>query len=266
MVIGGLQHRAATSFTPAKIDKYEATKAYREQGIVWVCPTRGQVHTNVAVSWVSMQWPMNQFRSPLIATEGMEVAVAYNVLIRAAMDRNRLRKVYVRDFADAFADAPFILTCEEDNVLPGDTVPRLMTTMFKCPDCGDEVKLNGKCVNGHRGYDAVSGLYWLKSDPPMPMAFGTPNGSYRHLDFKPRSVSAAVKNGTVIEVNGIAMGCALWRKSLFKRVSRPWFRTTPTNTQDLYFCTKAKREAHARFAVDCGLHVGHYQPGTKELF
>lgn len=267
IVVGGTQHKQATSFMPARIAQYEATKAYREQGIVWVSPTRGVVHTSVVVSWLSLQWPMNQFRSPLIVSEGMEVAAAYNALVSMTINKPRLRKVFDRQFADMFADSPFILTTEEDNVLPGDTVPKLLAAIFTCPDCGKEVLKDNKwrCEKGHAGYSAVSGLYFLKSDPPMPMAYGTPNGS-KHIDFRPRSVASAVRHSAVMEVNGIAMGCAIWRKDLFKSVSRPWFKTVPGWTQDLWFCKRAKQQAKARFGVHCGVRVSHFNPHTHQFF
>lgn len=217
-------------------------------------------------SWLMMQWPMNQFHSQLILMEGAEVGEAYNKLVGLSMNKKILRQAYGNHHGDVFANAPFVLTVEEDNVLPPDAAPRLLEAIFKCPDCGGEVGGKGwKCSRGHRGYDAVSGLYFVKTDPPVPMAFGTPKKGARNFDFKPRSVQAAIKKGETIEVNGIAMGCALWRKDVFRRVSRPWFKTTESNTQDLFFCAKAKKEIRARFGVHCGLRVGHYDYATKTL-
>lgn len=266
LVIGGQQHRKATSFTPEKIEQTDRAKFYRDQGIIWMSPTRGVVHTNVVISWLSLMWPMNQFRSPLIATEGMEVAAAYNEMVKASMSREMLRKAFAKPYADAFADAPFILTTEEDNVLPGDAVIRLLAAIHKCPDCGGEVSgSKWKCEKGHRGFDAVSGLYFVKNDPPTPQAWGTPNGK-KEPDFRPRSVKRAIEKGQTLEVNGIGMGCAIWRKDLFRRVRKPWFKTAPTFTQDLYFAKKAKKEARARFGVDCSVRVAHYDPVSKQLF
>lgn len=266
VVIGGTQHKTASSFRAKKLQEYEDTKVYRNQGIVWISPTRGKVYTNVVVSWLMLQWPMNQFRSPLIATEGMEVAAAYNYLFDTTMNRKLLHERLGKETGDAFADAPFVLTTEEDNVLPPHAPAALLQAIFTCPDCGGEVSgARWRCKKGHKGYDAVSALYFVKTDPPIPMAFGTPNGSRTNFDFKPRSVSDAVKNGEVIEVNGIAQGCALFRKDLFKKVARPWFKTTPNATQDLFFCGNAKRKG-ARFGVHCGVRVGHYDQNSRQLY
>jgi hypothetical protein len=270
VVMGGSGHKAATSFMPTRLALSERLKLYREQGVVWLSPTRGTVHTSVVVSWLSLQWPQNHLRSPLLATEGIEVGDAYNALVRLSMDRKELRNAF-GEFGDTVADAPFILSTEEDNVLPSDTPIRLLQAIMTCPDCGEEVnEPKWKCANGHQGYDAVSGLYFIKTDPPTPMAFGEPTFNKKKMNFHQRSVADAVKHQKVLEVNGIAMGCALWRKDLFRRVKattkNPWFKTTPYFTQDLYFCKRAKLEAHARFGVHCGLRVGHYNPITKELY
>lgn len=268
IVIAGTQHKKATSFRSRKLKAYEDTRAYEDQGIVWVCPTRGMVPMCVVVSWMMLQWPMNQFHSQLIAMEGAEVGEAYNKLVGITMDRPTLRAAYGPEYGDIFANAPFILTVEEDNVLPPDAAVRLLEAIFKCPDCGGEISGDRwRCARGHRGFDAVSGLYFVKNDPPIPMAFGTPGKrSGKGYDMKPRSIEKAVKRGEVMEVNGIAMGCALWRKDVFKRVSQPWFKTSTDGTQDLYFCAKAKKEAKARYGVHCGVRVGHYDPKEKKLY
>jgi len=68
-----------------------------------------------------------------------------------------------------------------------------------------------------------------------------------------------------MRVNGIAMGCALWRIDLFREIPPPWFVTVSDVipgkgpqcfTQDLSFCEKAVRQGK-RFAVDMRVKVGH---------
>lgn len=270
-IMAGRQHLSATSFKPKQVDATEKAKLFREQGVVWVSPTRGRIYTNVVCSWLSLQWPTNHLRSPLLATENMEVASAYNYLFRLAMDRKQLRQGFQPQYADLFADSPFILTTEEDNVLPSETPIRLLEAIMTCPDCGGEVlSPKWKCAKGHQGYDAVSGLYFIKTEPPIPMAFGKPTFDKKKLNFHPLSVADAIKREKVIECNGIAMGAALWRKDLFRRVkstkNNPWFKTTPQFTQDLWFCKRAKLEAHARFGVHCGVRVGHFDAATGQLF
>lgn len=265
VVVGGTQHHSAKSFKHKGLTDSEKMQLYRDMGIVWVAPTRGSVYTNVVVSWMSLQWPQNHIRSPLIVSEGIEVAEAYNGLVDLAISKKKLLQGFNDEAATLFAKAPFILTTEEDNVLPPDAVVKLLTAIHQCPDCKGPIEpTTWKCKKGHSGYDAVSGLYFIKTDPPIPMAFGDPKK--KPVKFNPVSVQDSVKHGRVLEVNGIAMGCALWRKELFKKVSRPWFKTTPNWTQDLYFCLNAKKQAKARFGVHCGVRVGHFNPNTRQLF
>ena len=125
-------------------------------------------------------------------------------------------------------------------------------------------------------YDAVSGLYWTKGDVNMPMAYGDPDEYARTgvLDFRPRDVRAALARGTVMPVNGIAMGCSLYRMDLFRQIKAPWFVTCadvipdkgPIGfTQDLYFCEQACR-AGKRFAVDMRVRVGHLDVNTGVVY
>ena len=125
-------------------------------------------------------------------------------------------------------------------------------------------------------FDAVGGLYWTKGDFNMPMAYGDPAEYQRTgvLDFRPRDVRACLAAGQVMEVNGIAMGCTLYRMSLFRELAAPWFVTVAdvvpdkgpqAFTQDLYFCERAKR-AGKRFAVDMRVRVGHIDTNDGRVY
>jgi hypothetical protein len=150
----------------------------------------------------------------------------------------------------------YIFTVEDDNILPIDSLVKLYKSI--------------------KTYDAVSGLYWTKGEPGMPMAYGDPKvyEETGDLNFIPRSVEEPIRNGEVIEVNGIAMGCALWKMDLFRDIEQPWFKTlceSPSDnvakvaTQDLFFCSKA-RKAGKRFAVDCSIKVGHLDTTTGVVY
>lgn len=257
VIQAGESHTKAVSFKADGLAGFERTRWYREQGLVWLFATRGLVPVAVVDSWDALQWPPNQFHSGRIGIQGAEVGEAYEQLVEFVTDEAKAVEMFGEESATRLLRAPFILTLEEDNIPPPHAITKLLETIFACPECGGEVQGDGwVCAAGHRGFDAVSGLYWIKSRPPVPMAFGTPSGS-DEVDFKPVSVDAAVEAGGVIEVNGIAMGCAIWRKTLFGKVSRPWFKTENDYSQDLFFCRKAKQEAGARFAVHCGVRVAH---------
>lgn len=150
-------------------------------------------------------------------------------------------------------------TLEDDNIPPPDAHIRLLESIEAGP------------------FDAVGGLYFTKGDVNMPQCYGDPE-LYRQcgaLEFRPRDIVSAVRHGHVVECNGIAMGCTLWRMELFRRMPPPWFVTVAdwfpeqggaaAMTQDLYFCRKA-REAGARFAVDCRVKVGHIDPASGIVY
>jgi hypothetical protein len=256
------------------LDEYEKTKGWLDQSLTWIVPTRGMVDIRVVEAWDNLDWPMNQARTAKIVARGFEVGAAYNYLFRLALDREFAGEKYHPGYADIMTGTRFVLSMEDDNIPKSDAVLKLLAAIYTCPDCGKDIAdvEQWTCPEGHRGFDAVSGLYFTKSIPPRPMAYGNPKNGPD--DFAPQSVKQAVADGTVLEVNGIAMGCAIWRKELFRKVSQPWFETVQTdsaagtggNTQDLYFCKKAKDEADARFGVHCGVKVAHLNTKTGEIF
>jgi hypothetical protein len=218
---------------------------YRDCSTIILVPSRGFVDPKVVSSWVALIAPMNQKRW-LTFTEGDEVGYAYTSMVKRILEHPELSKWR------------YILTLEDDNLPPPDAHIRLLETI----DWG--------------GYDAVSGLYFTKGDWNMPMAYGDPAeyASTGQLKMNPRDVSHALDAGNVMEVNGIGMGCALWRMDLFRELEPPWFVTVndvvPDKgvvafTQDLYFCERARR-AGKRFAVDMRVHVGHLDRETGVVY
>jgi hypothetical protein len=217
---------------------------YKESATAIVVPSRGKVPTQVVNRLLNLIAPMNQKRAFLF-TEGEEVGHAYNRMIESIL-------------ADPMLSTwPFVLTLEEDNLPPADAHIKLLETI-------------------DRGFDAVSGIYFTKGDFNMPMAYGDPR-LFREtgkLDFRPIDVTQDLTEGRIREVNGIAMGCALYRMNLFREIPPPWFVTVndvvpgkgaQCYTQDLYFCERARR-AGKRFAVDMRVRVGHLDVEKGEIY
>lgn len=218
---------------------------YKDCSTIIVAPTRGTINVKVVQAWQNLLPLMNQKRAFIFAT-GHEVGIAYNQLIENIIVNPELNKW------------KYILTLEDDNLPPPDALQRLIETIEESQ------------------YDAVSGIYFTKGDINMPMAYGTPERfrATGELEFIPRNVVEAVQNGHVMEVNGIAMGCALWKLDLFKEIKSPWFVTcndiVPEKgamcyTQDLYFCERARRLGK-RFAVDFRVKVGHLDINTGLVY
>ncbi len=203
------------------------------------------VRHEISSTWQGLINPMNQKRAFLYAV-GHEVGKAYNEMIQNILNDPELSKW------------KYILTLEDDNIPPPDAHIRLLESIEES------------------GCDAVSGIYFTKGDINMPQAYGDPKefAETGVLRFNPIDITGFLQRGVVVEVNGIAMGCALWRMDLFRSVPGPWFVTcndyvegqgVKMFTQDLYFCEKAKRAAK-RFAVDFRVKVGHMDVNTGIIY
>jgi hypothetical protein len=222
--------------------------SFKAAKTVVIIPTRGMIHHRVVQSWQNLMAPMNQARAILFAS-GNEVGDAYNGLISHILQHPDL------------SQWQYVLTVEDDNLVPADAHIRLIESIEET------------------GADAVSGIYFTKGEVSMPMAYGDPEEFRKTgvLDFRPRSpgeINQALAKGQVLEVNGIAMGCALWRMDLFRFVPPPWFVTVSdvipgigpmSYTQDLKFCERAKRLGK-RFAVDFRVKVGHLDINTGTVY
>ena len=207
-------------------------KQYRDLSTVMVVPTRGQISARVAENWMGLIAPMNQpfYR---IFIPGLEVGHAYNVAVRTILDHPILSK------------ARFLLTIEEDNLVPPDALLRLLERLE-----GDELRKGDLA--------AVGALYWTKGYEGQPMCYGP--------EDKPNTFAPFISNPDGLNYcNGLGMGCTLFRMDLFREMPEPWFETlnkwdpatgTETATQDLNFCQKV-RGAGFRLACDATVKVGH---------
>jgi len=218
---------------------------YRDSSTIIIMPSRTPtLHYRVVAALQGLIAPMNQRRCMMFCV-GDEVGVAYDNLIGHILADKDL------------SSYRYVMTIESDNLVPPDAQRRLTETI--------EAGM----------FDAVSGIYFTKGDINMPMAYGDPAHfeATGELEFRPRDVAACLAAGQVMPVNGIAMGCALWRMDLFRKMPRPWFVTVDDLvdgkamgfTQDLWFC-KAARLAGHRFAVDCRVKVGHMDLVTEQVY
>jgi hypothetical protein len=230
---------------------------YKDNSTVIIIPTRGKyknadgkeieglVSSRVVSAWQALISPMNQKRALLFAS-GHEVGQAYDAMIQMILAHPELK------------NWKYILTLEDDNLPPPDAHIRLLESI----EWGN--------------YDAVSALYFTKGEVSMPMAYGDPAEYARTgvLDFRPRDVREALAAGQIMPVNGIAMGCALWKMSLFREIPAPWYVTlndlVPGKgvigmTQDLSFCQRAI-QAGKRLAVDLRVKVGHLDIGSGTVY
>lgn len=230
---------AIGSLQPLGFQRIEhvAKSSYRDNSMVVICPLRSpMIHKRVVEAWQGIEWPMNGKRAMFLVT-GSEVGSAYDDQVADILGHPDLGKWR------------YVLTLEDDNIPP----PKAVTMLTEAIEAGP--------------FDAVGGLYFTKGEIGMPQCYGDPEHYARtgELEFRPRDIVSAVKQGHIVPCNGIAMGCSLYRMSLFRELPRPWFRTTAQSTQDLHFCSNAVR-AGKRFAVDCRVRVGHLDIQSGVVF
>ena len=210
---------------------------WRDCSTVVIMPSRERfIHHRIAEAFYGMIAPMNQKRAMMFCY-GDEVGVAYNRMINDILAHPELSKW------------KYVLTVETDNLVPQDAQIRLIESIERT------------------GFDAMAGIYHTKGKEKQPMAYGDPD-VYRAtgvLEFAPRDVRTALIRNEVMEVNGVACGCTLYRMELFRQVPQPWFVTVadvvegkgPVGfTQDLWFA-KTCKQMGKRFGVDLRVRVGH---------
>lgn len=219
---------------------------YQDHSTVIIIPTRGMMHHRFVGALQQLLPSMNQKRALFFAV-GDEVGKAYDKMVSNVLTHPEL------------GTWKYIMTIEDDNIIPPDAHIRLLESIEFGPK-----------------FDAVSGLYWTKGDINMPMAYGDPDEYARTgiLEFRPRDIREAVRRSQLVPVNGIAMGCGLWRMDMFREMEPPWFvscsdvlpdKGPVSFTQDLWFCKNA-RAAGKRFAVDCRVRVGHMDLATETVY
>src|SRR5690349_13433906 len=118
--------------------------------------------------------------------------------------------------------------------------------------------------------DIINGVYWSKSNPPMPLLFRNHlEGPY--LDWHV---------GDLIEIDAAGNGLTLVKTDVYKKIAEtvggPWYSTEYTsfktatqspsnNTEDLYFYWKAKRAGYKIWA-DTSVQAYHYEKNQGILY
>ena len=104
--------------------------------------------------------------------------------------------------------------------------------------------------------DIVSGLYFRRGWPYPPLIMlenPKVEGRYNFLAEYPQN--------SLVECDAIGLGNCLIKMEVFDKVEYPWFAQIGSNTEDVYFCKKAKEKGYKVF-VDTGTkskHIGEIQ-------
>lgn len=221
------------------ISRLSADAQYRDLSTVIVIPALKSVPTKVVASWLNLINPPNNKVARLFAM-GMEVGEAYSRTIEAILCHPELK------------NWKYLLTLEHDNIPPQDGFIKLLARMES-----DEGK----------PFAAIGGLYFTKGPGGVAQIWGDPYDM--PLNFRPQRP----KEGELMECCGTGMGFTLFRMSTFKdeKMPKPWFKTTASTSegvqsQDLYFAKNARKYGGYRFAIDCSVKVGHYDPDNDMVW
>lgn len=136
----------------------------------------------------------------------------------------------------------------------------------------DDVILPTNCFNklvywAKKGHDVVSGVYYSKQIPPQPLIFKGRGNGYLS-DWK--------VGDTIEDADGIGMGITLIKTDVFKRISKPWYKSVVNQKEkggkglvsvdeSLYFCDKLKLSG-VKILVDTSIQGIHFDSNSKTFF
>lgn len=176
----------------------------------------------------------------------------------------------------AFAQAlrnlqvPFPFTRYETNFVPGADVA-VARNLLAEKSIGDYIlfldddvlpPMNALVKLFLDGKDIVTGLYFAKQEPHFPQIFKK-GGDKDHYDCVEN-----YQKDSLFEVDACGGGCMLVKKSVFKKIRKPYFQyiakgeDTPRKGEDFFFREKAKE---AGFKIYCDSRVVCRHIGTKVI-
>lgn len=100
--------------------------------------------------------------------------------------------------------------------------------------------------------DIVSGLYFKRCDPYLPVVYKTLKVNGNTVDYE---VMQEWEDG-LVKVDGVGMGCCLIKTDVFKAIGHSFFTPTLILSEDLAFCLRA-REKGFDIYLDTTMIVPH---------
>lgn len=194
-------------------------------------PSFGMLSTYFLQARISQQFPLVSSAVDKVVLN-KPIAEARNEIVQYALDQG----------------ANYIFWLDDDVIPP--------------PDAFLKMYMSGK--------DIVNGVYWSKSNPPMPLLFRNHlEGPYLDWHF-----------GDFIEIDAAGNGLTLVKTDVYRKISEtvggPWYSTEYTsfkqatqspsnNTEDLYFYWKA-RKAGFQIWADTSIQAYHYEKNSQVLY
>jgi len=197
------------------------------------------VSTKFVVAYSRLQMPVNCAAASMVV-ERMEVGVA---------------RSYIADEYMKMDPRPrYLFFLGDDMLPPWDGLVNLWQTME-----------TGR-------WDVLSGLYYLKAEPPSPLM--------RRVGITgPLQFGKHCQVGEVVPVDVCGLDFCLIRPEVFEAIDKPYFKTgyefTPTDlngngsvtmhTEDTFFLKKV-REKKFRIGVDTRIRIGHYDSKSGLIY
>lgn len=194
-------------------------------------PTFGMVSTMFMQSRLGQQFPLVSSAIDKFVYN-KPIAEARNEIVEFALAQN----------------AQYIFWLDDDVIAPGDAFLKLY----------------------NHQKDIINGVYWSKSNPPMPLMFRNHlEGPYWNWHI-----------GDLLEIDAAGNGLTLVKTDVYRKISEvvggPWYSTeyssfpgvnsSPSNnTEDLYFYWKA-RQAGYKIWVDTSVQALHYDKVNNVLY
>lgn len=194
-------------------------------------PSFGMVSTHFLEARSAMAFPLVSSAINCVPLK-KPIAQARNEIVEYALSQN----------------ANYIFWLDDDVIAPPDSFLRLF----------------------NHNKDIINGVYWSKSNPPMPLLFRN------HLEGPYYDWHV----GDLIEIDAAGNGLTLVKTDVYREIERklgkPWYSTDYAsfpgqkvsgigNTEDLYFYWKAKKAGFKVWA-DTGLQALHYDKNQEILF
>ncbi len=134
----------------------------------------------------SGQWVTQTLQFTAALSQSVQLV---EVIASGVMTADHNRNVIVHEFLKSKAD--WLFWIDSDTIIPAGAVERLLA--------------HGKTM--------VSGLYYGKNEPHMPIAYTVYNGAYTPIDK-----TIKWNKGEIIKVDAVGMGCMLTHRSVFEDV------------------------------------------------
>lgn len=179
-----------------------------------------------------------------LGKEMPEIQFAFNSPRRATIDKMRnmhAKLALIHNF-------DYIVFIDDDVLVPTDCIKRLLA-------CNADIAAGWTIIRGHP-FDNM--FFKYKDEAKENLA--------RYNDFE-------VNERGLIDVDAVGFSCCMIKVDLLRNVPPPFFVTGTQNTEDIYFCIKARQAVpDCTIVVDPELKTGHIlgseliTPDNKDLF